>query len=60
MRPGGKRRAIIPPSLAYGEGSLKEPQPPSFAMQRQLLNHSREPLMFELQLLAVKPERFSN
>jgi FKBP-type peptidyl-prolyl cis-trans isomerase len=56
MSPGGKVRAFIPPSLAYdgASKSLLAPQPPTFATQRQLLNHSKEPLVFEVELLRIR------
>lgn len=53
MKTGGKRRALIPPEQGYLSTSL-QPQPPTFATQRQLQNHAREPLMFELQLLHIR------
>ncbi|GLC33373.1 hypothetical protein PLESTM_000054300 [Pleodorina starrii] len=52
MAPGSKRRALIPPELGY-VGGEELPQPPTFATKRQLENHRREPLLFEVQMLRV-------
>lgn len=53
MRPGGKRRALIPPDVGYTDPSL-EPQPKEFGPRRALLSHAKEPLVFEVQLLKIK------
>ena len=53
MQPGGKRRVLVPPELGFVDDSM-QPQPPTFATKRQLLNHSKEPLMFEILLLAIR------
>lgn len=55
MKPGAKRRVIVPPQLGYtGTNADLQPQPPTFATKRQLLNHSNEPLLFEVQLLKIR------
>lgn len=54
MKVGGKRRALIPASQAYGSDIKLEPQPPTYATQRQLLNHAKEPLLFEVKLLKFR------
>ncbi|KAG7668435.1 putative Peptidyl-prolyl cis-trans isomerase FKBP16-1, chloroplastic [Nannochloris sp. 'desiccata'] len=53
MKEGGKRRILVPPQYGYVTGYTQEPKMPTFATQRQLQNHSSEPLMFELQLLRI-------
>ncbi|CAN0922861.1 Peptidyl-prolyl cis-trans isomerase FKBP16-1, chloroplastic [Linum grandiflorum] len=52
MKVGGKRRALIPPSVGYVNESLK-PIPEEFGPRRSLLSHATEPLIFEVQLLKV-------
>ena len=52
MTPGSKRRAAIPARLGYVRDDL-EPQPPTFATKRQLLNHKDEPLLFEILMVRV-------
>lgn len=52
MKVGGKRRALIPPSLGYINENL-EPIPDEFGPRRSLLSHANEPLIFEVQLLKV-------
>eukprot|EP00798_Chlamydomonas_sp_ICE-L_P030454 gene30454-35464_t len=53
MTQGAKRRALVPPDVGYLDCGKDEPQPPTFATQRQLANHCREPLLFEIQLLRI-------
>ncbi|XP_040361599.1 peptidyl-prolyl cis-trans isomerase FKBP16-1, chloroplastic isoform X4 [Rosa chinensis] len=50
MRIGGKRRALITPSVGYTNESL-QPIPEEFGTRRSLLSHVNEPLIFELQEL---------
>ncbi|ESR65908.1 hypothetical protein CICLE_v10009425mg [Citrus x clementina] len=52
MKVGGKRRALIPPSVGYINENLK-PIPDEFGPRRSLLSHANEPLIFEVQLLKV-------
>ncbi|MCL7050456.1 hypothetical protein MKW94_022765 [Papaver nudicaule] len=52
MKVGGKRRALIPPSVGYVNENLK-PIPEEFGPRRSLLSHASEPLVFEVQLLKV-------
>ncbi|CAA0832478.1 Peptidyl-prolyl cis-trans isomerase FKBP16-1-chloroplastic [Striga hermonthica] len=52
MKVGGKRRALIPPSLGYISDTL-QPIPEEFGPRRSLLSHAKEPLIFEVQLLKV-------
>ncbi|KAG8502874.1 hypothetical protein CXB51_000679 [Gossypium anomalum] len=52
MKVGGKRRALIPPSVGYINENLK-PIPDEFGPRRSLLSHAKEPLIFEVQLLKI-------
>ncbi|KAK9072222.1 hypothetical protein SSX86_008654 [Deinandra increscens subsp. villosa] len=52
MKAGGKRRALIPPSVGYVNENLG-PIPDEFGPRRSLLSHVKEPLIFEVQLLKV-------
>ncbi|XP_062078982.1 peptidyl-prolyl cis-trans isomerase FKBP16-1, chloroplastic [Humulus lupulus] len=52
MRVGGKRRALVPPSVGYINENL-QPIPEEFGPRRSLMSHMNEPLIFEVQLLKV-------
>ncbi|XP_030509802.2 peptidyl-prolyl cis-trans isomerase FKBP16-1, chloroplastic isoform X1 [Cannabis sativa] len=52
MRVGGKRRALIPPSVGYINENL-QPIPQEFGPRRSLMSHMNEPLIFEVQLLKL-------
>lgn len=56
MSPGGRARALVPPELGYTSSAL-QPQPPTFATKRQLANHSREPLLFEVEVLRINGQK---
>ena len=53
MRPGEKRRALIPPAAGYVSKGL-EPQPPEFGQKRQVEVHASEPLVFEVKLVKTR------
>lgn len=53
MKPGARRRILVPPSLGYEADTSLQPQPPGYAAQRQVIVHSKEPLLFEVQVLRV-------
>ncbi|KAI9115751.1 hypothetical protein K1719_013420 [Acacia pycnantha] len=52
MRIGGKRRALVPPSVGYVNENL-QPVPEEFGPRRSLFSHAKEPLVFEVQLLKI-------
>ena len=54
MRQGGKRRLLVPPELGYTSDGL-QPEMPTFATKRQLGAHAAEALLFEVQVLRVRP-----
>lgn len=53
MRPGEKRRALVPPALGYVRKGM-EPQPPEFGQKRQVEAHANEPLVFEVKLIKTR------
>lgn len=60
MKPGGKRRALIKPEIAYGgEYRAYEPQPPEYGQRRQIerLTASNEPIIFEVKLVKTRRRR---
>ena len=44
---------LVPPDVGYLAGSGLLPTMPTFATKRQLENHKREPLVFEVELVNV-------
>ncbi|KAL6204158.1 hypothetical protein ACLB2K_021426 [Fragaria x ananassa] len=52
MKIGGKRRALIPPSVGYTNESL-QPIPEEFGPRRSLLSHVNEPLIFECCIIEI-------
>ncbi|GMH40693.1 hypothetical protein BSKO_08597 [Bryopsis sp. KO-2023] len=53
IRAGAKLRAEIPPQVGYVTADM-EPSPPTYAAKRQILNHRKENLLFEIKVLKVK------
>lgn len=58
MRVGGRRRFVVPPRLGYVDGVAKGrpgPIPPDFGARRSLTAHAKEPLVFEVQVVKIRP-----
>lgn len=53
MKKGGRRRVLVPPEVGYLAGSGLQPTMPTYATNRQLENHKREPLVFELEVVSI-------
>lgn len=58
MKMGGRRRFVVPPALGYVKGVGKEcagPIPPDFGARRSLASHAKEPLLFEVMVVKIRP-----
>lgn len=53
LRPGARRRIVVPPRLGYVVDDLG-PRPPSFGARRQISAHAKEPFLFEVSVIDVK------
>lgn len=53
LRPGARRRIVVPPTLGYVVDDLG-PRPPSFGARRQISAHAKEPFLFEVSVIDVK------
>jgi hypothetical protein len=58
MRPGGRRRFAVPPSLGYLSGGTSAnspgPIPPDWGARRSLTSHANEPILFEVLVSKVR------
>lgn len=55
VRPGSRRRIVVPPTLGYIVDDLG-PRPPSFGARRQISAHAKEPFLFEVSIIDVKKQ----
>lgn len=57
MRPGARRRFVVPPSLGYSQSGTNKgspgPIPPDWGARRSLASHANEPIIFEVQLVKI-------
>eukprot|EP00250_Pteridium_aquilinum_P010396 c19355_g1_i2 orf=182-361(-) len=54
MQAGGKRRILVRPELGWISPKLL-PLPTSSAAERRLNNNKRQPLLFEVELVKLRP-----
>lgn len=62
MKPGSRRRCLIPPNVGYyadmmdsprSQMARLEPLPKGFGPRRQIISNGRQPLVFEVEVLKV-------